>query len=308
MKTPTYYNYMDGAYDSYQPYQPYQPFQQPSVPSLYPVLSPRYSAYVPVTPPKPLLTQAIHNQTLKLLAKASEMSTSILYGELPPPPPAYDPNMPPPPYIPFPAYQPQQAQPAAPRPAPTTYNFDFSDKSWRMFNNETHVHHHGEESDKKDDTGTRILVGLIGIVAAGAAAFFLGKTIAQGEEVEVENQSFEDLKTSWNHNKMCYEANYQATVESIMSKADALSQRNQTNRTHKIALLVFGFIGGGTAVAGAIVGSSALMATAAAVGALVSVAALFKLGYACFSTRDQNDAESIERNLEDLRKMQLAVV
>lgn len=89
---------------------------------------------------------------------------------------------------------------------------------------------------------------------------------------------------------------------------DILAQRNQTNRTHKIALLVFSFIGGGTAIAGAIVGSTPLMLTAVAIGTAVSIAGLFKLGYSCFSTRDQKDAEAIERHLVDLSYMQPVVV
>lgn len=271
----------------------FNPSAPPMVLPSYPVPQPQYSYYAPVAP-KPVLTKAIHIQTEKLLAKASEMSASILYGNVQNPP----------------SYNPQYLQPVAPKTAPT-YNFDFSDKSWKMFNNETHVHHHhhhGEESDKKDDTGTRVLVGVIGLVVAGVAAFFIGKAIAQGEDAAEENQSVEDLKTRWDINKICYEADYQATVDSIIGRMDALSERNQTNRIHKIALLVFGFIGGGTAVAGAIIGSGALMATAGAIGAFVAIAALFKLGYTCFSTRDQKDAQAIEKNLIDLNYMQPAVV
>jgi hypothetical protein len=151
-------------------------------------------------------------------------------------------------------------------------------------------------------------VGLIGLVVAGAAAFFIGKAVAQGEEVEAENQSFADLKTRWSINKVCYDANYQVSVEGVISKMDALSQRNQTNRVHNIALLVFTFIGGGTAIAGAIIGSTPLMLTAVAIGAAVTIAGLFKLGYSCFSTRDQKDAHAIEKHLIDLQLMEPAVL
>lgn len=269
---------------------------QPTTPVLYPHITPQQSYYVPVAP-KPVLTQSIHNQTLQLLSKAAGMSSSILYRNVQNPPP----------------YNPQYLapQPVAPKVTPTTYNFDFSDRSWNMFNSQTHVHHHhhhGKENENKDDTGTRILVGLIGLAIAGTAAFFIGKAVAQGEDIEEENQSVEDLKIRWNINKVCYEGDYQASVEGLISRMDVLAQRNQTHRIHKIALLALTFIGGGTAVAGAVIGSSALIATAAAVGAVVTVAALFKLGYTCFSTRDQKDAEAIETKLSEISYMDPAVV
>lgn len=156
-----------------QPSAPFLfPVPQPSAPPLYPMLQPQY--YVPYQP-QPILTQAIHNQTLNLLSKAAEMSNSILYRNVQNPAP----------------YNSQfvHVQPVAPKAAPTTnYNFDFSDKSWKMFNNETHVHHHhhqgGGNSEKKDDTGTRILVGLIGLVAAGAAAFLLEKQLLKAKKLK----------------------------------------------------------------------------------------------------------------------------
>lgn len=264
--------------------------EEPTAPPLYPDLNEKYSYY----PPRPPITQTIHNATLSLLSQAADVASSVL-GEKNPDLDTY-----------YSQYTPQ----FTPKQAPTTYNFDFSNRSWNMFNSETHVNH-GEESGKKDDTGTRVLVGLIGLVAAGVTAFFIGKAIAQGEEAEAEKKSFKDLKNCWESNKCCYEADhadYQAVVDDIVLKTDTLLQRNQTNRIHKIALLVFGFIGGGTAVAGAIIGSGALMATAVAIGSIVSVAALFKLGYACFSTRDQKDAQAIESDLATLSRMQVIVV
>jgi hypothetical protein len=289
------FNYGGVATDYAPSAPPMDPIYSPvGVLPSYPNHTPYYQAY-PVAP-KPAVPQQMYDQTLKLLNKAAEVSLSIL-GD--------DNNST------ASSYYHSQAAPVVSKPvvAPN-YHFDFSDKSVKLFNQETHHthYHNAEDSEKnKDDTGTRILVGLIGLVAAGVAAFFIGKAIAEGEDQEEENMSFETLKGQWNGNKSFFEYDYQSAVDIVVVKADAILERQQTNRTHKIALLVFGFAAGGTAVAGALIGSSVVMLAAGGMGACVTVATLFKLGYACFSTRDQKDAKAIEASLDQLRQKQILV-
>lgn len=277
-------------------------FDEQQPPPLYPVYSPNYQPYVaiPFAPPKPALTQTAHTDTEKLLAKASEVSESILNRPAPKLPP-YNPQ------------QPQVVRPVITKPAAPVFNIDLSDRHWDMFNNKTEVHHHyhdGEDKDskqKKDAAGIRLLVGVIGMTIALVTAFFIGKSVAQGEDEAEDQVGFDKLKKDWNFNKVCYEYDYQYAVEEVLIKTDAILQRKQTQRIHKIALLILSFITGGVAFTGALINSVALMIGAVALGAIIGVAALFKLGYTCFSTRDKKDAQAIENSLAELNQKDIVI-
>ncbi len=247
-------------------------------------------------PPKPQLTAAIQKQTQELLSKAWDMSQSILSIHHPRPSP----------------YNPQaavvQASPQQKKSAVNNYHFDFSDKSVRLFSNQTqvvHHHHHGAQqaNDKKDDTAQRVVVGLIGFVATIAAAFFLGKVVAESEDAQDEVTAYEDLKGQWQTNSKCYHENYQVHVDRVIKKIDAILARKATHRVHKFALLAFMAIAGGTAVAGAVVASDVLIKVAIGVGAVTTVAACFKLGYNYFSKREEKDAKAIEIELSNLAQI-----
>lgn len=274
--------------------------QQQTYPTQYP-----QTVHVPpsVMPPSmPLLTQAIHNATLGLLSKAHELTGSSL-GQHIQRPPSYAPH----------ANASHRVQPNSSAKQGSALmppvNIDLSDRSWKMFNHETHIHHHDEKKDKeKDDKTTRVIVGLIGLIVAFATAFFVGKVMAEGEEVKEEASSFEELKGSWGLHKNCYGEDYRSLVDCVVKRADIFLQRKQTNRTHKVALLIFGLIAGGTAFAGALLGSGALMIAGAGIGATVSVVALYKLGYACFSKLDQEDAKAIDQALYELQQLPQPVV
>jgi hypothetical protein len=256
-------------------------YSNPVQPQPFVYLSPQV-----MTPPKPILTRAIHDATLGLLSKANELTGAFLDRPTPRPP----------------AYAPQAVHPVPVSKKGRSFmppvNIDLSDRSWHMFNNnqERHVHYHqGEKKDEtKDDKTTRVIVGLIGLTVAFVTAFFVGKAVAEGEEAHEDASSFEELKDSWNTNKQYYDEGYRNLVDRVVKRMDGFLERKQTNRTHKIALLIFGLIAGGTAFAGALLGSGALMVTGAGIGAVASVIALYKLGYAFFSTLNKKDAQAID--------------
>jgi len=260
---------------------------------------PTYAYYYPVQPSQPVLTQTVHNKTLELLAKASEQVNPILRRQ-PATSPSYNPA----------AVIPAQylAQPVLKSPQPSI-NVDLSDRSWKMFNNETHVHHHNDQGagnqDKQDDTGQRILVGVIGVAAALAAAFFLGKALAGQEDAKEESLNVEELKADWNVNKNLYNRDYSALVDKIVVRLDSILNRQAAGRVHKAALLIFAFIAGGTAFAGALAASKLLMTAAVVIGTCTAAAALFKMGYAYFSKRETKDAETIDRALQELKTVPL---
>lgn len=278
-----------------QPNQPpaVQPYQAPVV-QIYqpPVVQPQQYVYLPPAaylPPKPILTQSMHNQTKELLTKAHELAGSILKRER------------------APAFAPQQvrAVPQAQIPFRNPIHIDLADRSWKMFNNETHVHHHYHEENKskkkKDDVALRLIVGLIGLTAALATAFFVGKAIAERDELKDEVLSYDDLKTRWDLHKSLYDDSYQLLVNRVVQRSDLILQRRQTSKTQKIALLVFGFMAGGAAFAGAVIASAPLMMLGVGIGAGVGVGAMFKLGYYMFSKRDEKDAKEIDRSLVELQ-------
>lgn len=247
------------------------------------------------TPYKPPLSQAVHNQTIKLMNFATQLSSPV-QGSM---------------KAHHASHLHAQNFAAAPQMAKPSYNFDFSDKSVKLFNSETHVVHKNDDKTnaekEKDNTGTRVLVGIIGLIGAGVAAFFLGKAAAVGEDAKEEKENFEDLKGHWNVHKDCYAADYQFEMSKVIRKAETCLKRKETNRIHKIALLAFSFISGAMAVTGAFLGSTGLMLGAAAVGSCVIIAALFRLGYNCYSNRDQKDVQAIQNAIGELQKMKLVI-
>ena len=273
-----------------QPHQPLvvQPQQPPVQPQQYAYIPP--AAYLP--PPKPLLTQSMHNQTKELLAKAHEVSGSILKRARPP---EFAPHA-------------VRAAPHAQARYMNPIHIDLADRSWKMFNNETHVHHHyqeGRESkEKRNNVALRMIVGFIGLTAALATAFFVGKAMAERDELKDEVLGYDDLKTRWDIHKPYYDESYQLLVNRVVQRSDFILQRRQTSKAQKIALLVFGFIAGGAAFAGAVIASAPLMMLGLGIGAAVGVGAMFKLGYYLFSKRDEKDAKEIDRSLVELQDNQ----
>lgn len=247
-------------------------------------------------PVQPSLTQVVHQKTLTLLSKANEQVSKILDHQVLSPTPVY-------------AAAPIAVTPVV-QPSAPAIHIDLSDKSWKMFNNETQVHHHyHQENDEKEknQTGLRVFVGVIGVAIAFATAFFVGKAIAGQEEAQEETESFEELKTQWDGNQALYPVDYQTEVNTLIGRLESIYKREATSRIHKIALLVFAFLAGGTAFAGALAASNVLMAAGVALGVGTAVAALFKLGYSCFSQRDLKDAESIETAINNLSAKTLVV-
>lgn|GEM_PF-2938675 len=265
----------------------------PSYPSAPPVQYPAQGApsfpFYPNPPrgfyqPTKIIPSAVHDQTKKLFKKASELSHPSLPEVAPP--------------------RHHHGQRPVPFRGAPMLNVDLSDHSWKMFNSENHhhhIHHRGEEQ-KKDEQRTRLWVGLGGLAVAFVTAFFIGKAVANDEEAKEKQASFEDLKASWEHNRRCYNGEYRKSVDEIVGKVEGLLVRKKNSRIYYAALLVFGFVAGGTAAAGALIGSSPLIVTGAALGALTAVAALFKFGYACFSTLDQKEVAAIDRHLAALPK------
>lgn len=290
----SYAHYQNPYYDQGRP--------PPSAPPLYSDLHlPLATAYVIPTDPNcrrdDFPSQTDHNQTLELIRQANQISSRILGDSVT-------------------AQMPRHSEGGVGRDGtsrPWINSLNFSDRSLRLCNNPTtHIHSSVEEEKskkKKDDSGNRILFGVIGFVVMAATAYFTGKATAQGEDVADEAQAFETSKILWNSNRKSYNNNYsyKQLVDTIIPKVDAILQREKANRTHKLALLIFAFIAGSAAVTGAVIGSKAFMASALVMGSITTVAALFKLGYTYFSNRDRSDALNIQGTIEAIETIKVSV-
>lgn len=250
-------------------------------------------AYVaPQAAPVHVLTPAVHYQTESLLAKATELASAIL-GHVDV-------------YVVQnqPSAQPQYIpQPVAPV-IPVHFHLGGGDRGFRMFNNETHVHHHYNnpaQDQEKSETNTRLLVGGLGLIAALVTIFFVGKAEAEKEELDDTVAQYEKLKGHWQNNRRCYDYTAQLYIDNIVDSTDRILDRKQTNKTHKIALLWLGFGSGSVAFVGAVLAIKALMVAAAIGGAAVGAVAIYKLGYACFSNRETKEAAAINTDISSLR-------
>ncbi len=249
---------------------------------------------------KPPLPKAVHSKTLALLDQAEKLAGSILNRSSSHQPP-FNPELQEPQESLFPSVT------RSGKPSPSV-NIDFSSGSRSIFNSTTHVHQYGHRQSRQDreadDQTSRVMIGLIGFVVAAVTSFFIGKEMAEGEDLQEEVLNFQELKVSWNNEKSVYDNQYKDIVDEITKRVNAILQRKQANRTHKVALLIFGLIAGGTAFGGALAGSGAFMTAGIALGAGVSIAAFFKLGYNYFSNKDRIDAEIIDGFLSQLQQQQ----
>lgn len=254
-----------------------QPYYQPSTQSYY------------FPKPQPVLTHAKHQQTMALIYRAQGIVTSILPQ---PKPPAYNPHMG------APVYTKTKAAPAV-SAAPVVVNI--TDKSIKMFNNETtqvhHHHHGGQQQQKNDDTAGRWLAGIVGLIVVLGGAFLLGKAVTENEEQQEDIADFSVLKDQWSTNKVLYETDYQTSVESIVRHVENITGRKHTNKTHTIVLLFFGIAAGGSLVAGAVLAIQALIAAGLIVGTVVGGVAVYKVARHLFSSRDEKEAREIEKQI-----------
>lgn len=276
--------------DPYMPSAPPQEmsaFQEPFQPSTYstPMYNPSSQAGFTPAPmlQVPILTQAMHSATHQLLDKAQELASSIFSSNA--------------------STHFQTTQVPQPRmhhlPTRPLY-FDFSRREYHVFSSRNENHYHRSDKEQKEESGIRIVAVVAGLIVAGVSAYFLGKAVAQNEDEQENNMNFQALKECWQRHKATYRAQDEELVhfiDNIVDKTDAILSRQQTNRTHKIAMFALFFLGGSMAVAGGLMGSSLLMGTGLVIGAAVGIFALYKLGYHYSSKRDIKDAQVIHAHL-----------
>lgn len=260
------------SYQGYPSYPAAQGYHQPAQQPIYHV------------GPSPLMNQ----QTTNLLAKAGEVMTSVLNAGQSPI--AYD----------KPA---GYVRPVAP---PSIFNFDFSDRSWNLFGgNRTVVHHHHhaqdtrteKEREKEKERQDNLIIGVVSVVAGFVLMFFLGKAYAQNEDLQDDILGYSNLKSQWNQNKAYYDPRYASILDGVTFHVDRIMQRRESNKTHTMALLLFGLIAAGSGLAGAVFNIKEAKKGAVVLGVVTVALALFKAGYNYFSNGEKKDAQNIQRAL-----------
>jgi hypothetical protein len=248
------------------------------------------SYYQPVPPPPVYVmsTPEMNQQTTNLLAKAGEIMTSVLNtGQSPI---GYD----------KPA---GYVRPVAP---PSIFNFDFSDRSWNLFGgNRTAVHHHHhaqdtrteKEREKEKERQDNLIIGVVSVVAGFALMFLFGKACAQNEDLKDDILGYSYLKSQWNQNKPYYNPAYASILDRVTYHVDRIMQRRESNKTHTMALLLFGLIAAGSGLVGAVFNIKEAKKGAVVLGVVTVALALFKAGYNYFSNRDKKDALQIQTAL-----------
>ncbi|WP_068470064.1 hypothetical protein [Candidatus Protochlamydia phocaeensis] len=291
---------------SYSTTQPYPSVQQAApVPTQGTFGAPGVTVSQNTYPEYRPVTQGMHAQTLKLLDKAQDISSSILHS----------------------SSTRQTATASAtqqtyhPVAVPVVHNhYDFSNHSRQYNILSSHTENHttinngsrgsnGEEG--KDNTGVRVLAGVLGTVAILAGAFFLGKANAENEDLQEERADIETLERRWESNRAAYEAQnpvYCDLMDRVTTHMNSILQRKQANKTHNIGIVIFYIGAGAAALAGAFLNSWILMGVGAAIGVGATAFALYKLGYYFFSKRDEKDAKAIENDLVSLRQQPLQLV
>jgi hypothetical protein len=257
--------------------------------------------YVPAysnNSPRQALTQAMRDSTTRLLAKASEISSSILYSSTRHSSHTQSINQP--------LYQPVVV------PAVVHNHYDFSNRSRNYNILSSHTENHttinrgnrrGEER-KSENNGLRILFGLVSTAIVLGGAYFLGKSNAENEDMQDEKNKIDSLKEEWATNKPIYQTldtGYCGLVNNVTKHMDSILQRKQANKTHKFALVAFYLAAGVVGLTGSLLAANALMGLGLAIGVGATAFALYKIGYSFFSKRDEKDAQAIANDLNTLR-------
>lgn len=256
-------------------------FNQPANFGQYPVTFNQEQPYY--YPPMPVITSQMQRDTNKLLEKAGEIASSTVSNNR--------------------STERQETQREQTTSAPVF--IDLSRRDYNILSSRTEVHHHHHHGDnnteRENENGTRALAIILGTIVAGVSAYFFGKFMAQNDDRQDDQDSFDSLKTKWFVNRNVYQQNrgeeYCEHIDNAIEKADWILAKQKTDRTHNIALAVLFLSTGLTAVVGGVVGSSALMATALVTGVAGSIFGLYKLGYACFSTKEQRAGEALQQEL-----------
>lgn len=285
-------------------------------PPPYAAVNGNANAYAYVVPPvaQYVLDSETHNKTEELLRKANEEASAILgrrREEL----------------SPFNDCVSRQYQ-GYHRPVVATapVNITVVDNSWHSYGGwgwgwgwsrpQTVVHHHhynnqaGNDRNQKgnDDTGVRILVGVVAFVVLGIGALMLGKAVAASENAQAKTETYAQLKYSWLNNKHRYPPQFRTTVDGIVEKVESIHKTQSRNRMVKTLLVISTLVAGGLAFYGAVAGAAAFMAAGTYVGGATLLVALFKLSYNAFSRKQINDAQAIDQGITALSKQQLIFV
>lgn len=173
-----------------------------------------------------------------------------------------------------------------------------------------HVHHvpqHAQKEKEGPGDGLRILVGIAAAILGGFAIYKVGQIInhirGAGEELE-ENKQFQGRIRDWNYGLMDAGQGDNAAIramKTISEKRHSIFSRIKENAVLNLIIAISTVATAIFAIAGAVIGSWALLGLGLVSGLAVAGSFLFKMGYASSDKRDLKDAQVIKEQLDLLK-------
>lgn len=242
-------------------------------------------------PARGVVTQEVHNYTMKLLAQAKAVATA---AQQPPSSPVDSTT--------------QKGNGFYFNYAPTRNSFFSSSRTTVINNNYTSNRSSDDDDDDNNDTAIRVIAGIIGVAALAIGAIVLGRSQVKNEQLQAKIKKFEKQVNKWEIHRQCYAyvPTYEKQMNKIIVLTKELMQRNQNNLLdliYKVAIPVL--IGGGLLVGGAITGAavgSAVMAAGAITLVGVGTYGIYKAVKRCYDETDEEIAQKILDKMHELEK------
>ncbi|CRX39394.1 hypothetical protein [Estrella lausannensis] len=173
-----------------------------------------------------------------------------------------------------------------------------------------HVHHnpqHARQEKEGPSDGLRWIVGLAAAVMGGFAIYKVGQIInhirAAGEELD-ENRQFQGRIRDWNYSLIAQGQGDSAALralKTISEKRQSIFSRIKENAVLNLIIAISTVATAIFAIAGAVVGSWALLGLGLASGLAVAGSFLFKIGYASSDKNDVKDAQVLKEQIDLLK-------
>jgi hypothetical protein len=169
--------------------------------------------------------------------------------------------------------------------------------------NTTHVHGGNSRGNRGSDAAGRVVVGVIAAIVAFVGSYFVGKSISQINDSNRELGEVKEFKGYIKSQKENYPDNpHISDIDKVRSIKEQIFTRNKTSAIAKLALTVSLVAGAILCVAGAVVASSALMATGGLLSFVSTCGILLRYGLENGSKSNKKDAEKILESVKHLKE------
>ncbi|MBA2727008.1 MAG: hypothetical protein H0U49_02405, partial [Parachlamydiaceae bacterium] len=156
---------------------------------------------------------------------------------------------------------------------------------------------------EKDDTGQRLLIGLIGAVVAGAAVYLLGGFLNERSRIVDELSKINSLKTKIDAEVLKDpEQPDLVAIKKVVDGEQGIFKQIKQQADIKLSLLVSAAVSGVFLTIGAIVAAQGLMIAGGVLGLGVMLGTVFNLGFTSTDKEIVNDARHMGSALAALKE------